>query len=69
MVFCVDSHRAFVCYHHCYNVEDKKKSCSTAAVCREVWGRFCRLLVSTVGSLCLLFVNDLWSVCTGLLIP
>jgi hypothetical protein len=47
----------------------KKESCSTAVVCREVWGRFRRLSVSTIGSLCLLFVNDLWSVCTELLIP
>jgi hypothetical protein len=46
----------------------KKESCSTAAICREVWGCFHRLLVSTIGSLCLLFVNDLWSVYTKLLI-
>jgi hypothetical protein len=47
----------------------KKESCSTTAVCGEVWGRFRHLLVSTVGSPCLLFVDDLWSVCAELLIP
>jgi hypothetical protein len=25
-IFCVDDHRAFVCYHRFYNVQDKKKS-------------------------------------------
>jgi hypothetical protein len=44
-----------------------KETCSTAAVCREVWGHF-RLSVSTIGSLWLLFVSDLWSVCSDLLI-
>jgi hypothetical protein len=24
-VFCVDDHREFVCCHHCYNVQDKKR--------------------------------------------
>jgi hypothetical protein len=46
----------------------KKEACSTATVCREVWGHFCHLLVSTIGSLWLLFVNDIWSVCKELLI-